>query len=222
MEVSYEENNSGDVQLFDYPNIQHHNRYITTVVMKSEAERNGKTCVLVYDRVENIISAMYNIDSTNTRKIAMKALEMAYLYDKSKLVISIKKTISTQSEELDQGNVLLQEIRKIGYNNLHSRLTVNSIRKKRERKFGFETNRSSSREIYLHLKDLAETNKIGALPVEVFDQVSILERRKEDGTIGSQEGKEINSALAYAIALKVSEEWSDLPVIKRHNKDKWT
>lgn len=222
MSVTYEENDTGDVQLFDYPNIFYHNRYITVVVMKSEAERNGTTCILVYDRVDKVVPAMFDIDSTNTRKIAMRALELSYLYSKAKLVVSIKKTITTsQNEEFDQGHLVLQEIRRIGYNNLYSRLTVNNIKKKRERVFGFEVTRSTSREIYLHLKGLAETNKIGALPMEVFNDISLLERRKEDGTIGGQEGHEVNTALAYAIALKVSQEWSDSPVLKRANRDKW-
>jgi len=223
MSVSYEENDKGDVMLFDYPNTQYNNRYITVVVMKSEAERSGTTCVLVYDRLSNFIPAIYDIDAVNPRKIAKKALELSYLYGKAKLVVSIKKDAGTaQNEENDLSHMVIQEVRKIGYDKLHSRLSVNNIKKKREREFGFEVNRSTSREIYLYTKDLAETNKIKELPLEVYEDISILERKKEDGTIGSRDGHEGNRGLAYAIALKVSDEWSDKPRIKNTRKDRWT
>jgi len=223
MSVDYEENDSGDVQLFDYPNTQYHNRYVAVVVMKSEAERGGTTCILVYDRVSNFIPAMYDANLINPRKVAQKALELSYLYDNAKLVISIKKDAGTaQNEENDLSHMVIQEIRRIGYNKLHSRLSVNNIKKKREREFGFEVNRSTSREVYLHLKDLAETNKIKELPLAVYEDISILERKKESGEIDGQEGKEVNRGLAYSIALKVSDEWTDEPRIKRASKDKWT
>lgn len=222
LSVEYRENDSGDVQLFNIPDSHYHNRYICVVVMKSEAERGGTTCILIYDRLSNCVSAMYDEDVINHRKIAYRSLEMAYLYDKAKLVVCIKKeTGSAQNEENDLGHIIIQEIRKIGYDKLHSRLTINNIRKKREREYGFEVSRSTSREVYLNLKDKAETNKINELPLSVFEDMSVLERKKEDGSIDGQDGKEINRCLAYSVALKVSDEWSDKPIIKNNKKEKW-
>ena len=222
MSVEYRENDKGDVQLFDYPDKYYHNRYICVTVMKSEAERGGTTTILVYDRLSNCIAAMYDEDIINPRKIAYRSLEMAYLYDKAKLIVCIKKeSSSAHNEENDLGHVIIQEIRKIGYDKLHSRLTVNNIRKKREREFGFEVSRSTSREIYLNLKDKAETNKINELPLSVFEDISVLERKKEDGSINGQDGKEVNRALAYSVALKVSDETSDKPIMKNKQRDKW-
>lgn len=223
MSVGYEENDSGDVQLFDYPNTQYYYRYIVVAVMKSESERNGTSCVLVFDRMSKTVSAMYDEDIINPRKIANKALELAYLFDKAKLVVAIKKTVGTsQNEEMDLGHVTLQEIRKIGYDKLHSRLSVNNIKKTREREFGFEVSRSTSREIYLHLKDQCETNKITQLPLEVFNDISVLERKKDTGEIDFQDGYEGNRGLAFSIALKVSDEWSDQIKIKRPFAEDWT
>lgn len=223
MSVDYDEADKGDVQLFDIPDTHYHNRYICVVVMKSEAERSGTTCILIYDRFNKVVSAMYDVDIVNPRKIAMKALQLSYLYDKAKLVVSVKKNSGvSQNEENDLSHMCIQEIRKIGYDNLHSRLSVNDIRKRREREFGFEVTRSSSREVYLHLKDQTETNKIKELPLEVFEDISILERKKETGEIDGREGHEVNRALSYAIALKVSDEWSDEPIIKRVGGSDWT
>lgn len=222
LSVGYEENDAGDTQLFDYPNTQYNNRYIAVVVMKSEAERGGTSSVLVYDRHRNNVAAMYNDDTTNTRRIADKAMELSYLYDKAKLVVAVKKTVSTvQSEEMDLSHIVIQNIREIGYRHLHSRLAVNDIRKTREREYGFEVNRSTSREIYLGLKDLCESNGVNSLPMEVFEDISVLERKKEDGSIDGQDGKEINNGLAYAIALKVSKEWSSKVLVKRSAKNSW-
>jgi len=222
MSVEYRENDAGDVQLFNIPDKHYHNRYICVTVMKSEAERGGENCILVYDRLNNIVCAMHINDVINPRKVAYRSLEMAYLYDKAKLVVCIKKELGTAlNEEIDLANTVIKDIRKLGYDKLHSRLTVNNIKKKRERVYGFEVNRSTSREIYIHLKELAESNKISELPVKVFEEISILERKKQDGSIDGQEGHEINCGLAYAVALKVSEEWTDQPVIKNAKNDKW-
>ena len=222
MSVEIEENDAGDIQLYDNPSTKFLHRYITVVVMKSEAERGGTSVILVYDRQSNLVVSMYDANVVNPRQIANKALELAYLYDQAKLVVAIKKTVgSAQNEELDLSHMIVQEIRKVGYNNLHSRLTVNSIEKTREREFGFEVNRSSSREIYLNLKDKAETSKIEELPLSVFEDISVLERRKEDGTIDGQEGREVNRALAYGIALKVSDEWQDKVIVRNAKRDKW-
>jgi len=223
MSVEIEENDSGNIQLYDNPSNKFKNRYITVVVMKSEAERGGTSVILVYDRQANSVVAMYDEDVINPRKMAHKALELSYLYDKAKLVVATKKTVgSAHNEELDLSHMIVQEIRNIGYDYLHSRLTMNSIDKTREREFGFEVNRSSAREIYINLKDKAETNKINEIPLSVFEDISVLERRKEDGTIDGQEGKEINRALAYGIALKVSDEWQDKVLMKNAKGDRWT
>lgn len=221
MAVDYHENDSGDIQMFDIPNNRYHNRYLCVVVMKSEAERGGTTCIIILDRLSCTVAAMYDIDLINPRQIANKALELSYLYDKARLVVAVKKTISTQNEELDLGHMIIQEIRKVGYDNLFSRLAQNDIRKRRERIYGFEVNRSTSREIYLHLKDQAETNKIDELPIEVFEDISVLERKKETGEIDGQDGKEVNRGLAYSIALKVHDEWQDVPKLKNRLGDKW-
>lgn len=220
LSVSYNENESGDIQLFDYPNKQYNNRYIVVVVMKSESERGGTTCILVFDRISNSVVSMYDEDIISPRKVANRSLELSYLYDKAKLVVAVKKTTGTaQNEELDLGHTIIQEIRSIGYDNLYLRLAVNDIKKKREREYGFEVSRSTSREIYLNLKDKIETNKIKSLPLEVFNDISLLERKKETGEIGPQEGHEANRGLAYAIALKVSNEWSEEVKVKR--SDRW-
>jgi phage terminase large subunit-like protein len=223
MEVDFEENNAGDTQLFDYPSTQYKNRYIVSVVMKSEAERGGSTCILVFDRMTSTVVSMFDADTINPRQIANKALELSYLFGEAKLVIAVKNTTGgAQNEEQDLGHLIIQEVRDTGYNWLYSRLKHNDIRKKREKEYGFEVTRSTSREIYLNLKDKIETNKISELPVEVFEDITILERRKEDGSIGAQEGKEINRALAFSIALKVNTEWSDKVMLKNSKKDKWT
>ena len=222
MSVGYEENDKGDIQLFDYPDTHYYNRYITTVVMKSEAERGGTTCIIVYDRLNRSVAAMFDGDMTNTRKTAMKALELSYLYDKAKLVVSVKKNAGTsQNEENDQSHMIIQEIRNVGYDKLHSRLSVNDIRKKREREYGFEVTNSSSREVYIHLKDQIETNTIKALPMEVFSDISILERKKETAEIDGREGHEVNRGLAYAIALKVDREMQDKPMMKKSGGADW-
>lgn len=222
MSVDFRENKSGNIMLFSNPDMYYRNRYICVVVMKSEDERGGKTCILIYDRLGNCVSAMYDEDIISARKIAKHSLELSYMYDKAKLVVCIKNELgSAQNEGNDLGHMIIQEVRKIGYDNLYSRLKVNDIRKKREREFGFEVSRSTSREIYLNLKDKAEGNKIKELPLLVFEDISVLERKKEDGSIDGYEGKEVNRALAYAVALKVSDEWSDKPIIKNSKKDKW-
>lgn len=223
MEVTFDEVNNGDTQLFDNPFKHHHHRYIVTVVMKSESERGGTTCIMVFDRLMTAVVAMYDADNINPRQIAKKALELAYLYDKAKLVVVLKKDSGqAHNEELDLGHTVIQNIRKIGYDRIHSRLTVNNIKHKREREYGFEVNLSTSREVYLNLKDKIETNKISTLPQEVFDDISVLERKKENGSIDGQDGREVNRGLAYAISLKVSDEWGDKPIVKNNKRDKWT
>jgi phage terminase large subunit-like protein len=220
--VTWEDNDKGDTQMFEYPDTHYHYRYIVVVVTKSESERNGTSTIMVYDRMSKVVSCMYDQDMNNPRRIAKKAVELSWLYDKAKLVVANKKVVgSAQNEELDISHSVLTEIRKIGYDKLHSRLTINDIKKKREREFGFEVNRSTSREIFIHLKDEVETNKIGQLPLEVYNDISILERKKDTGEIDFQDGHEGNRGLAYSIALKVDDEMSDAIIIKNNERDSW-
>jgi phage terminase large subunit-like protein len=227
LSVGMEENDSGDIQLFDYPNnsvnsTKYNHMYIVTTVIKSESERGGKSVILVFDRLTNEVVSLWEEDITNTRKIAKKSLEMAYYYDNAKLVIAVKKSSGqANNEELDLSHSVIQELRKHNYNKLHIRLTVNNIKKTRDREYGFEVNNSTKREIYINLKDRIETNQVKALPKSVFEDIEVLERKKEDGSIDGQEGREVNTALAYAISLKVSDEWTDKVSKKNNKRDKW-
>ena len=221
LEVGYKENDSGDVRMFDYPNAHYRNRYICVVVMKSEAERGGKTCIMVYDRVDKVVVAMHENEVINTRKVAYKALELSYLYDHARLVVAVKRgNGTTQNEENDLSHMIIQEIRKIGYDNIYLRLKQNDITKKRETEYGFEVSRSTSREIYVNLKEMAETFKLKEMPSEVYKDICLLERKPETGEVDGRDGLEINCGLAYAIALKIDIEWSEDAVIKRV-KDRW-
>jgi hypothetical protein len=97
-------------------------------------------------------------------------------------------------------------------------MKVDNIHKKREREYGFEVNQSTRREVYYNLKDLIETNKIKELPLPVFEEIKMLERKKESGEVDAREGTTVNSALAYSIALKVHGEMLDQPKVKKSEK----
>ena len=215
-EVDYKDRDSGDVQMYDYPNAMYSNRYICVVVVKSEAERNGTSCVMVYDRMNKSVVALYDVDMINPRKIAMKSLELAHLYNRCKLVVCVKKSNGqAKNEENDISHMVIQNIRKIGYSKLHTRYSINNVMHTTETEYGFEVNVSTLREVYMHLKDQAETQKIKELPQEVFDDITKIERKKESGAIDAREGHEINRGLAFSVALKVDDEWSSKPVIRK-------
>jgi phage terminase large subunit-like protein len=216
IETSYEENDSGDIQLFDYPNHLLQYRYLCVLVLRGEGDRGGTTSILIYDRTNKEVQAAYFSTKITPRKAGKKAVEMASLYDKARLVVAVQKTNGqTQNEEYDLSHIALAEIKKLQYENIYSRLTVKDIKQKREREFGFEVNHSTSREVYYNLKDQAESAKIGALPQEVFEEIKLLERKKETGEVNGREGYQTNAALAYSIALKVDDEWEDKPKVKK-------
>ena len=222
MAVDFTINEAGDVQLFNYPNYQYNHRYIAVAVIRSESERGGLTCILVFDRTNNTVVSMYTANLTNPRLVAKKAMEMAYLYDGCKLVVAVKKPAgSALNEELDLSHLVIQELRDAEYKNIHSQISVNDIRMTREREYGFEVNASTAREAYMHLKDQIETNGITTLPMEVYDDITVLERKRETGEIDGKDGKEVNCGLAYAIAVKVSKEWTDSVSVKRSRKTRW-
>ena len=52
----------------------------------------------------------------------------------------------------------------------------------------------------------------------MLNEISLIERKKETGEIDAKEGQQINCALAYSVALKVSAEMYDKPKIKKVNK----
>jgi phage terminase large subunit-like protein len=217
--VSYEENDSGDVQLFDDPNRLYKYRYICVLVLKSEGDRGGNTSIVVLDRMMLTVSSMFVSDSINPKKAGLKALEMAQMYDTAKLVVAVQKDRGqTQNEEYDLGHIAIQEARKVSYNNIYFRTTQNRIKKAREREYGFEVNPSTSREVYYNMKDMLETAKVKELPLDVFEEVKMLERKKETGEISAKEGYQTNTALAYALALKINEEMYDKPKIKKSEK----
>jgi len=218
--ADYREHDKGDVQLFDDPNYLYKYRYVAVLVLTSDSERGDSTVSLVFDRESNTVPALYTVDDVMPKKAALRALEMAAIYDNARLVVAVKKEVgTTQNEENDLGHIAITEIRKTHYDNIYSRLIQHDIRKKREREYGFRINRSTSREIYYNLKDAMETNKVKSVPLEVFNEAKLLERKKDTGEIGVKEGHQGNAILAYAIALKVSDEMRDDVKVKM--SDRW-
>lgn len=216
----YTENIKGDVQLFDDPNKLYHYRYICVAVLRSEGDRGGKTIIQVLDRLTMQIACYFESDSITPQKTGKKAIEIAALFDNAKLVIAVHKEIgNAQSEENDLSHIALAEVRKVQYENIYSRLTVNDVKLKREREYGFEVNRSTTREVYYNLKEKLESNKVPAVPLEVLDEIKLLERKKETGEVAAREGYQANAVLNYSIALKIHDEMYDRPKVKK--SDRW-
>jgi phage terminase large subunit-like protein len=214
--ADYTENAKGDTQMFDYPNKLIKYRYVVSLVLTSDGERAGKTVAIVLDRQNNSVPAMFLSETIDPKKAGYKALELAAIYDNAKLIIGVKRETDTaKNEENDLSHIAINEIRKTRYDNIFSRLIQNSIKKTREKEYGFEINRSTTREVFYHLKDSVESNKVPFVPMEVFSEMKILERKKETGEIAAHEGYEANAVLAYAVALKVSDEMYDRPRVKR-------
>jgi phage terminase large subunit-like protein len=217
--VSYEENDSGDVQLFDDPNKLYKYRYICVLALKGEGDRGGNTSIVVIDRMTLTVCSMFVSNTINPKKAGLKALEMAKLYDTAKLVVAVQKDRGqTQNEEYDLSHIAIQEARNISYGNIYFRLTQNRIKKTREREWGFEVNQSTSREVYYNMKDMLETAKVKELPLDVFEEIKMLERKKDTGEIGAKEGYQTNSAMAYAVGLKIHDEMYDKPKVKKSEK----
>jgi phage terminase large subunit-like protein len=218
--ADYAESSKGDVQLFEDPNKLYHYRYICVAVLRSEGDRGGKTVIQVLDRLTMQIVAYYESDDITPQKTGKKAIEMASLFDNAKLAIAVHKEIgNAQSEENDLSHIALAEVRKVKYENIYSRLTQNDIKKKREREYGFEVNRSTTREVYYNLKEKLETNKLPNVPLEVLSEIKLLERKKEDGSVNAREGYQSNAVLNYSIALKIHDEMYDKPKVKK--SDRW-
>lgn len=219
IETAYEENEKGDIQLFDYPYQTHLHRYICVLTLRGEGDRGGTTAILVFDRFTSTVAAYYQSNDITPQRAGKKALEMANLYDKAKLVVTLKKEIGqSQIEEADFGHIALEVIRKTRYDNIYSRLSVNAIKLTREREYGFEANRSTTREVFYNLKEKIETAKVSKVNLEVFNELKLLERDKETGEVGAREGFQVNAALSYAIALKIDAEMYDKV---RPKKQRW-
>lgn len=214
--ADYREANKGDTQMFDYPNKLIKYRYVVSLVLTSDGERAGKTVIVVLDRQDNTVPAMFISETIDPKKAGIKALELAAIYDNAKLIIGVKReTTTSQNEENDLSHIAINEIRKTRYDNIFSRLIQNNIKKTREKEYGFEINRSSTREVFYHLKDSVESNRVLSVPLEIFDEMKQLERKKETGEISAHEGYEANAVLAYGVALKVSDEMYDKPRVKK-------
>ena len=215
--ADYRESAKGDTQLFDYPNKLLKYRYVISLVLTSDGERAGKTVILALDRQNNSVPAMFLSETIDPKKAGIKALEMAAIFDNAKLIVAVKRESGTiQNEENDLSHIAIAEIRKTRYDNIFSRLVQNNIKKVREKEYGFEVNRSTTREVFYHLKDAVESNKVSSVPMEVFSEMKLLERKKESGEIAAHEGYQANAVLAYAVALKVSDEMYDSPTVKRN------
>ena len=218
-QASFEENDKGDVWLYDYPNHFYNYRYICVLVLKNESDRAGDTSILVLDRLTLLVTMMFISGDIAAHKAAKKAVEMASIFDTAKLVVAVQDEYGkTATEETDLSHIAIKEIRAAKYESIYSRLTQNTIMKKREREYGFVIDQSTKREVYYNLKEMAETHKIKELPLPVFDEIKMLERKKETGEVDAREGHQINSLLAYSIALKVHAEMWDQPKVKKNEK----
>jgi phage terminase large subunit-like protein len=199
IETSYEENDSGDIQLFDHPNKLYRYRYICVLVLKGEGERDGNTSIVVLDRMNLTVPLMFISNTIGAKKASLKALEMAHMFDTAKLVVAVQKERGqVQNEEYDLSHIAIKEARSVRYENIYSRLTQKKIKKRREREYGFVVDQSASREVYYHLKDMTESAKIKELPLGIVEEVKLLERKKDTGEITAKEGYQTNAALAYS------------------------
>lgn len=213
---SYKEDDKGDVKMYDFPVSTHNYRYICVCSLMTEQDRNGNTTILVLDRLTNAVSLLFESNDIDPKKAGYKALEIAFLYD-AKLVYVVRKEIGQRiSEEYDLSNIAIKEARNLFYDKLYSRLSMNTITKKREREYGFELNAGTRREVFYNLKDILESRKIRELPAAVFNQLSLIERKKEDGSVMAKEGFDINTITAFAVALKVHDEMWDKVIEKRY------
>jgi hypothetical protein len=218
--ASYTENIKGDIQLFDEPNKLYRYRYICVIILRAEGDRGGKTVIQVLDRLTMQIVSYFESEDITPQKAGKKAIDMAALFDNAKLAVAVQKEIgNAQSEEYDLSHIALDEIRKVQYENIYSRLTKNDRKLKVEREYGFEVNRSTTREVYYNLKEKLESNKIPNVPLEVLEETKLLERKKETGEITTREGYQANSVLNYSIALKIHDEMYDKPKVKK--SDRW-
>lgn len=215
--AEFMENDKGDVQLFDIPNTNIYKyRYLCVLILRSEGERGGKTTITIFDRVNMNVAAFFESETITPQKAGIKALEMAVLFDKAKLIVGVQKEQGvSQNEENDLSHIAISEIRKTQYDNIYLRLAVNNIKMQKEREYGFEINRSTTREIYYNLKESLESNKVSAIPLEIVDDIKLLERKKETGEVSGREGYQVNAVLSYAIALKVDVEMYDKPKVRR-------
>ena len=67
--------------------------------------------------------------------------------------------------------------------------------------------------MYYNLKSKLESNKVKEVPLEVLDEIRLLERKKETGEVNAKDGYQTNAALGYSIALKIHEEmWNEVAV----------
>lgn len=217
--ASYEENDSGDVQLFDTPNKLYKYRYICILALKGEGDRGGNTSIVVIDRMTLTVPAMFVSNTINPKKAGLKALEMAQMFDTAKLVVAVRKDSGhIKNEEYDLSHIAIQEAKNVSYNNIYFRITQNRIKKTREREYGFEVNQSTSREVYYNMKDMCETARVKELPLDIFEEIKMLERKKDTGEIGAKEGYQTNAAMAYSVGLKIHEEMYDKPKVKKSEK----
>lgn len=214
-----QEHDKGDVQIFEMPSNLYKYRYICSLVLQGGGERPGKTCILILDRQTLTIPALYVSSDIQPHKAGKKAVEIASLFGNAYLTIAIKDEVgSSQNEDYDLSHLALKEIQRLEYDNIHYRYTVNDIKMKREREYGFDINRSTSREIFYNLKEMIEANKVKEIPLDILDEIKLLERKKETGEIDGREGHNTNCALAYSIALKINLEMYDKVIPKKAAK----
>lgn len=211
---SFREIESGDIQMFDYPYKTHNHRYLCVCNLRSDSEKGQKTSILVYDRFINNISILFESSTIEAKEAGIKAIEISALYDAKLIHVVVRKSGIAHNEEYDLSNIAIQEARKVRYDKIYSRLTMNTITKKREREYGFEINEGTSREIFYNFKNMVESRQIKEIPQAIYDEISYIERKKENGSIGPKEGYNINSVMAFATALKVHEEMYDKVTIR--------
>ena len=214
--VKHEVNERGDIELFDFPIEGFSYRYVCCMVLRTESERPGSTAIVVVDRITKSTMAIFRSKFITHEKAAVKAIEMASYYSEAKLIIAVQGGTGMQNEAADFSHIAIREARAQKYRNIYIRLKENEIKKQREREYGFEVNPSSQRETYYNLKVLAESNKLPDIPEPILNDIKVVERKKATGEIAPREGQTANLALAYAIALQVSDEMQVKPYLKKN------
>ena len=232
--VRFSEDRQGQFWIWSKPEIDDEsdvlNRYLCVVDVGGRSDKADFSVVVVFDRLNmleggppSVVAQWYG--HCDIDRLAWKAAQIAYYYDKALLVIE-SNTLETHDKERqveggDQSHYILNQISDL-YPNLYARhQSEDEIREGIPRKYGFHTNVATKPMVISNLIKVIREKLYTERDRRCLDEYLVYER-KQNGSYGAISGKHDDLLMTRAIGLHICFNEMVMPRIVNRAERKYT
>lgn len=205
--LHFESNTAGALKIWTQPesNIQVSDRYVAVVDVGGRSAKADYSVITVFDRYLMAYGGVPEIVAqwrghTDHDRLAWKAAQIAYYYNKALLVIE-SNTYETENTDGEHTEYILDEIGSY-YDNLYSRVPADQIAAGAPARWGFHTNISTKSMIIDKMVEIVRDELYIERDDEALNEARVYEK-KPNGSYGAIDGRHDDILITRMIGLYI-------------------